>query len=715
MNARRLTLRASIAALLLVSVWLPAFGQLDPKFDPTKLVTPNLRRIQPVRHERTELPNGIVVYLLENHDLPVVSGTAYVATTPAWIPDEKVGLGGLTGEVIRSGGTAAHSGDWLDDRLAAIGATINTGISVELATAGFRSLTDNADEVIGLFAEILRGPAFPEDKIDLAKVRLRRSIASRNDEMIPLLVRVATQAVYGPRSPYARQAEYTTVDAIQRGDCRELHARVFEPGRMVLAVYGDFKVAAMKKLLKAKLGNWKGAGIPLPALPPMPTSVEPRLVFAPKEDVTQSGIILTHPGFRADDPDYPSMDVLQTALGGGFQSRLVNRIRTARGLAYATGAGAGEGYQRPGLFQAYSLTRSDSTLVALDLLRSEVRAITEAPLTSEELKTAKESVQNQFVFNFEQPSSVLFRAAFYEVTGYPKDFLQRFEQGLDAVTAQSVLEAARRKVHPDQMIVVVVGKEKDFDRPLESAGLKLERVDITIPPPASKLAAGEATPASLAKGQEWLKKAAELAGGTAAWAAIRSVSLDHQRTITMQGQSVSLGSSLSWALPDRWLAIQKLPMGEMKQGFDGQSGWMSAMNQIQDRPKVAEEVKGRYERSLFRLFGHPETVPVQALPEPRTIDGVSYRVAFVKSEATKDWTLFFAPDGRLGGMEYQGDGPAGPARLTEIYSDWQRQGSIEYPDKDRLLMDGKPLMEGKLTAAKFNVELAPEIFTKPAQ
>ena len=712
-GARIASRTAALAALALGLLAGSSHAQVDARFDPKQLTTPQLRRIQEVKPERTVLKNGLVVFLLENHDLPVVTGEAYVRTTPSWIPDDKVGLGFVTGEVMRSGGTDKHPGDQLDDRLAAIGASIGTEIGPDQASARFRCLTENTDEVVGLFAEILRVPAFPDDKIELSRVGLRRAIASRNDEMIPLLVRVAGQAVYGKGSPFARQPEYATVEAIRREDCLKLHHQVVEPSRMVLAVYGDFKASAMKKLLAAKLGDWKGARGPAPQLPASPALQPSHLVFAPKEDVTQSGIVVTHLGFRSDDPDYPSMDVLQTALGGGFQSRLVNRIRTERGLAYATGAQAGADYQRPGVFLAYSLTKSESTMVALDLVREEVRKVTEAPFTAEELQRAKESVQNQFVFNFERPSAVLFRASFFEVSGYPQDFLQRYQKGLETVTAQSVLEAAKRKIHPDRLAAVVVGKEKDFDRPLESAGLPVERVDISIPPPASKLSVGAASPEATQKGRAWLERAAQLAGGASAWAAIRTAIVEQDQQVSVQGQSISLKSSASWVLPDHRTVIRQLPMGEMREGTDGSAGWVVMMGQVQDQPGALENVKADYERSLFRLFGHPGDIQVQALSEKKTEGGVTYDLAFVKSEMLKDWTLGFGPDGRLGRMEYETKGPQGPARATMTLKDWRAVGTIQYPHEMHVLMDGNPFMEAKVTTARFNQAIPDSMFRKP--
>jgi zinc protease len=210
--------------------------------------------------------------------------------------------------------------------------------------------------------------------------------------------------------------------------------------------------------------------------------VPPRLYFAPKEDVTQSVLLLAGLGARVDEPDVAALDVVVQALGGGGQSRLNRHIRTERGLAYTTGAEAGEEYRRPGVFLAWSLTRNDSALTALELVRGEVAGMLEKPLGDDEFRAAKESVENQFVFNFEQRSAPLFRAAYYQVQGYPADFLSTYQRALDAVTPASAFAAARRHIKTGGLAVIVVGKEPAFEHPLEREGLPVERVDITIPP-----------------------------------------------------------------------------------------------------------------------------------------------------------------------------------------------------------------------------------------
>lgn len=686
-------------------------------YDPKKLVTPPIHKVTPAQPQRFVLPNGAVVFLLENHELPVVSGVAYFKSSPALVPDDRVGLASLAGEVMRSGGTATHPGDALDDRLAAIGAAINSGIGADQANGGFRCLTENTSEVIGTWADVLRHPAFPDDKIELAKVGLRRTIASRNDEMVGLLTRTASQAVYGKKNKYAREAEYATVEPITKADCDKLHAAVFVPERAVLAIYGDFKTADMKTLLAAKFGDWKASGTPAPPAVETPRTVTPKLLFAPKDDVTQSGIVITQPGSRADDPDYASLQVLEQGLGGGFQSRLFNKIRTQRGLAYATGANAGSDYHRPGVFLAYSLTKSESTMVALSLLREEVAKVTKATFTSDELDAAKQSVVNGFVFNFEDPSQVLFRSAFYELNGYPLDFLLKYQKDLDAVTAQSVLEAAKRKITPEAQVAIIVGREKDFDAKLESAGLSVERVDITIPPPPHQGPEVKATPEARAQGQQWLAGAAKLAGGSSAWAAVKTVKITTAASVSIQGQNISFSGEETWKLPNKQVAVQKLPFGEVKQGFDGRSGWMSGMGQLQDNPKAAEAVAKESERSLWRLLGEPAKFTLVALDAPEKADGKDYRAAVVEGAKQEDLTVLFDEGGRLAGVAYHDEGsPQMPAaRVQELMTDWRAEGALQYPHAMKVLRDGKVFLDAKVTAIVLNPVVTDDMFVKPAK
>jgi outer membrane lipoprotein-sorting protein len=264
------------------------------------------------------------------------------------------------------------------------------------------------------------------------------------------------------------------------------------------------------------------------------------------------------------------------------------------------------------------------------------------------------------------------------------------------------------------MVAIVVGKEKDFDRPLDSSGFKVDRVDIAIPPPPSRSTVGPATPEALARGQEWLRRAADLAGGSAAFAEVRSEAVEQEVDYSMQGQTVHLAGRISWAFPDHLRVDLDTPMGSIVQGYDGKQGWASQMGQARDDPRRAESVRQQYERSLFRLFGHPEQVQAQALDAPRAVDGTDYRAAFVRSEVLRDWVLMFDGDGRLARMEYQSTGPSGPALETQVLGDWRAVGSLQLPHALKVLQNGAMLASTTIKGYTLNPALADSLFQMPA-
>jgi TolB-like protein len=235
---------------------------------------------------------------------------------------------------------------------------------------------------------------------------------------------------------------------------------------------------------------------------------------------------------------------------------------------------------------------------------------------------------------------------------------------------------------------------------------------------------------ALARGQALLTKAAGRAGGSVAWAAIMSISVTRAETASIQGQTRAITSVMQWRIPDRYVVTRKLVLGEFARGYDGTHGWKADRGQVRDDPGTGEELRRQYERSILRLFAEPGAFQVQALDESRTVDGVTYSVALVKSETTRDWLLYFAPDGSLARMEYQGEGVNGASvRTTEIYGDWKPvidryplryplrypRSEIRYPRSEQTLMDGQTVMDARVTSVKLNPTLADDLFRKPAK
>jgi zinc protease len=446
---------------------------------------PPLAQVKIPQVETYTTSNGIRVYLLENHELPLVSGLALVRTGNLFDPPAKVGLATLTGMVMRTGGTRAKTGDQLDQDLENIAASVESSIGETSGEVTFSALRDNTSEVLPIFRDVLTGPEFREARLDLAKMQLRSGIARRNDDAEAIAEREFTNTVYGKDTPYGWQIEYATLDRIGRDDLIAFYKRYFFPANIMLAVYGDFATPDMKATLERLFGAWSVRQPPVPPFPAVKTKPRPGIFLASKEDVNQTVFYAGHLGGELRDKDDPALEIMADILGGGFSSRLFKRVRTSLGYAYGIGADWAASYDHPGLFEISGSTKSQTTTDAIKVVREEAERIRTSEVSDAELQTAKETAINSFVFNFDTPAKTLSRMLRYEYYGYPRDFIFQFQKSLAAVTKADVLRVAKQHLRPEQFTIVAVGNPSEFGKPLTALGLSLQPIDLTIPEPVA--------------------------------------------------------------------------------------------------------------------------------------------------------------------------------------------------------------------------------------
>ena len=451
----------------------------DLKYPPLKAI-----RIPDVA--TVTLPNGMKLFLLEDHELPVINGTARIRTGNLFDPPDKVGLATLTGMVMRTGGTQAKSGDQLDQELEDIAASVESDIGETDGSVSFSALKENADEVLGAFHDVLTGPAFRQERFALAKSQLRSGIARRNDDAHGIAQREFADIVYGKDTPYGWQIEYATLDRIERKDLLDFYQRYFFPSNVLLAVWGDFNTAEMQAKIERLFAGWTVKQPPVPSFPKVREQAAPGTYLAVKSDVAQTFFSLGHLGGELRDKDYAALEVMADILGGGFESRLFRRVRTRMGDAYEIGADWGANYDHPGMFEISGSTKSASTVEALKAVREEVEKIRAAEVTDDELNTAKQTALNSLVFAFDTRAKTLGRLLTYEYFGYPKDFIQQYQKALSAVTKADVLRVAKQRLHPESFTVVAVGNPQEFGQPLTALGGLVKTIDLTIPEPGGK-------------------------------------------------------------------------------------------------------------------------------------------------------------------------------------------------------------------------------------
>ena len=473
--------RLRLAGCLLAAVSVAGCEQ--PSSRPVQgLHYPKLRDIQMPKVERVTLANGMQLFLVEDHELPLVNLSAMIRTGSLYEPGEKIGLAQITGEVMRTGGTTTLTGDQIDERLEQIAASVETGIGLNAGSASASALREDFDTALTTLADVLMHPAFRQDKLDLSKVQHRSAIARRNDEPGNVASREFEKLVYGTASVYARQTEYGTIERITRDDLVAFHKRFYGPNNVMVAVWGDFKTQEMIAKIQKAFEGWDKVDPNLTPAPAVDYRYQPTVNLARKDDINQSSIYLGHIGGRLDDPDYFALTVMNRVLGGGFTSRLFRNVRSREGLAYSVFGDYSADFDHPGLFLVGCETQSGKTLHAVRAMSQEVRRITEAEVTDEELAVAKESFLNSFIFNFASRGSIVRRLMIYSYYGYPEDFLQKTKANVEKVTKADVLRVAKTHLRPEALQVLVVGRAKDFDEPLSALG-QVKEIDITIPPP----------------------------------------------------------------------------------------------------------------------------------------------------------------------------------------------------------------------------------------
>jgi zinc protease len=438
-----------------------------------------------VSPRRIVLGNGMVLFLQEDRELPLLQATLRIRGGSREEDPAKVGLVSILGQAWRTGGTKKRTGDELDDFLEARAARVETGGGLDSTTVSLNCLKENFKETFDAFLELLQEPEFRQDKIELAQRQLNTAVARRNDNPQGILFRESAKLGYGASSPYARQTEYATIAAVTRDDLLAWHRKYVHPSNMILGVVGDFDTPTMEATLRKAFASWPRGPTAPRVRDTAVTGGKPGYYFVAKEDVNQSNIRMVHLGTTLDDPDYYALSVMNEVFGGGFAARLFSNVRSKKGLAYAVGGGVGTSYDHPGLFSVFTSTKSGTTGAAIDALYEEIEGIKMRPATAEELQRAKDSLLNSFVFRVDSRAKVLFEKVGFEFYGYPLDFLERYPAGIARVTGDDVARVARKYVDKDKLAVLVVGKAADFDRPLASLGA-VTTIDVAIPPPAER-------------------------------------------------------------------------------------------------------------------------------------------------------------------------------------------------------------------------------------
>ncbi len=697
----RFLLTGLLAAVIANAQTAPARTAMQPSYKDLKFAPlPPLKVPEPVEFR---LSNGMRVFLLEDHELPVITGSALIRTGNLFDPSDKRGLAGLTGEVLRSGGTTAKSGDQLDEELENVAAQVESQIGESSGSLTFSCLKENGDQVLAVFKDLLTSAEFRADKVDLAKTQLRSEISRRNDDAGGIAEREFSDIVYGRNTPYGWRVEYAHVDKIQRQDLVDFYHRYYFPSNILLEIYGDFSAADMKAKLEQLLGTWKYTQPQVPAFPKVQQAPTPGVFLAAKTDVTQTFFNVGHLGGEFRDKDYPALEVATQILGGGFASRLFRNVRTEHGWAYNIGGGWGAAYDHPGLFRISGSTQSAHTVDTLKAIRDELERIRTSEVTDQELQTAKDTTLNGFVFRFDRPSKTLNRLMVYEYYGYPRDFIFQYQKAIAAVTKADILRVAKQYFKPQDLTYVAAGNPQEFGTPLSALGMKVEPIDLTIPEP--KKEASKADPASLEKGRALLQKVQQALGGADKLAGVKDLQYQANVEVQTPGAVMKVKQTNSYLAPSTMRQDIELPFGKQSVYSDGTAGWLAGFQGMQALPpQVVKQVRGE----VFRQI--PALATSDRDPN-RTVNYVGDGALEISSNDGE--TVRLEVDEKTGTplkTVYQEAG--GQGTVSQIFSDWREVNGIRLPFEWTTMQGDKKFASVKIDSYKLNSGLTADVMGK---
>ena len=694
-------IRAGLAVLVLAAIaaaQAPVPSYKDLKYPPL----PQVKIPEPASFT---LSNGMRVFLLEDHELPLVHGLALIHTGNLFDPPDKHGLSEVMADVLRSGGTKAKTGDAIDQQLEDLAGSVESGMDETSASMSFSALQESADQVLATFKDVMTDPEFRQDKIDLELSQLRSAIARRNDDASSIPGRELASILYGRNTPYGWQIEYEDLARIHRDDLIQFYRRFYFPKNIMLAVYGDFSTADMKDQLEKVFGGWTVTQPPAPPFPPVTAKPAPGVYLAEKDDVTQTFFAMGELGGTLRDKDYPALQVAADILGEGFSSRLVSQIRTKLGYAYDVSAAWAANYNHPGTFRIDGSTKSASTTETLQAAIAEVEKLRTTEVTERELTEAKESVLNSFVFLFDSPAKTLNRVMRYEYFGYPKDFLFEYRKGIDSVTRADVLRVAKEHFKPENLAIVAVGNPKDFGKPLTALG-KVTPIDLTIPEPKQETAKSDAS--TLARGVELLRRAQTAMGGAEKIAAVKDTSESVELTMDPAAGGMKMKQRNRYLAPGYFRQEVELPFGKVVVYSDGKAGWQAAPQGLRPLPPAeVKQVQDELFRNLLRavVADRDASLKVNAVGGNMVeISGPGQSVRIALDEST----------GLPAREIYQQAGMGGVASIEEVFGDWRDVDGIKIPFKVTIQQDGKKFGDAAVQEFKINTGLkAEELGQKP--
>lgn len=419
--------------------------------------------------DKRALANGLPVWIVEMHEVPVVDVTMIVKSGASSDPAGKYGVASYTAAMLDEG-AGTRDALALADAIDFLGATLTTGSGFDSSSVRLHSLSSKLDAALPIMADVVRRPTFPQADMDRLRTERLTTLLQVRDNPQQLAAAAFARILFGEQHRYGTGAMGTESvnKAMTVADLKQFYAAHYRPQNAHLLVVGDVTAASILPKLERAFGSWTGSGpVARPVLPAVPAPTTRRVFLVDKPGAAQSQIRMGTIGVARSTPDYHALDVLNTLLGGSFTSRLNMNLREEHGYSY----GAGSRFDMrlsAGPFFAAAGVQTDKTVESLTEFFKEVDGM-RAPVPDDELSRGKNLEALSFPGTFETTGDMAGQLADLVVYNLPETFFNEYVPKIQAVTAADLQRTANRFLQSNAFVVVVAGDLAKIEQPIRAA------------------------------------------------------------------------------------------------------------------------------------------------------------------------------------------------------------------------------------------------------
>ncbi len=652
--------------------------------------------IQLGQSELFTLSNGLKVFVVENHKLPRVAFSLILDLDPIFEGDN-AGYISSAGQMMTRG-TTSRSKAQIDEEVDFIGANLSTSASGVFAS----SLTKHMEKLLELMADVTLRPSFPQAELEKIKKETISGLQANKDDPDAIAGNVRSALRYGLDHPYGELVTEETVAKIDLEACKSYYHQYFKPNIAYLAIVGDINKNEAQRLVEKYFGEWQPGEVPKYQydIPKAPQKTVVAMVDRPQS--VQSVINITYPVvLKTGDPDVIKSRVMNTILGGGYSSNLMENLRETHGYTYGVSSALNSD-RLVGYFSAAASVRNEVTDSAVVEFMYELNKIRDEPVSEKQLQSIKNYITGGFARSLESPQTIANFALNIERYGLPEDYYTNYLKNIQAVSVADVQEMSQKYVQPDNAYILVVGKASEVAEGLKQFG-SMQYYDIYgVPytPTTAEDLSGEI------EVEQIITNYLEAIGGVDKLSEIKDV------TQVMKASMQGLGLEITSIRKAPNMSFETVKAGDMefqKQIFNGSKG----IEVVQGQAKPLDDKQVQESMIEARIF--PE-MSYQKLGVTLTLTGIeqvgeeeSYVVEVAYPSGKKSYSYFSKSTGLKLKESSTVDTPQGSITQSVEYQDYQEVDGVKFPHKASISM-GPQKMEAEVASIEVNTGVSDDVF-----